>query len=223
MRKNIEFLIKIVLLLFIWWIWWWALNASLSKAVNLAIIFGGVILMFPLVWLGRLILDRHHTSSAVAWITTFIHWGIGITFGVAFVRAVVTHQDWNIWVLPVPEGVGSVFVIITGLAFLLAVLNLALKGLGAPFYIALSQKVAVDWMYAWTRNPMLLAAFAFFLSLGLWFQSAMFVLWVLILVIPAFLFFVKVFEEKELEHRFGSSYLDYKSKTPMLFPKKPAS
>ena len=67
---------------------------------------------------------------------------------------------------------------------------------------------------------MLLAALAFFLSLGIWFQSVLFVLWVLLLFAPALLVFVKVFEERELEIRFGASYLEYKSRTPMLFPKK---
>ena len=99
--------------------------------------------------------------------------------------------------------------------------NLALKGLGAPFAIALSRKLTVDWLYAWTRNPMVLAGLAFFLSLGIWFQSALFVLWVLILFAPALLFFVKVYEERELELRFGSLYLEYKSRTPMLWPRIP--
>jgi len=112
-------------------------------------------------------------------------------------------------------------VIITGAAFLLVVVNLALKGFGAPFFIALSRKLAVDWLYAWTRNPMVLAGLAFFLSLGIWFQSVLFVFWVLILFAPALLFFVKVYEERELEFRFGASYLEYQSKTPMLFPRKP--
>ena len=66
----------------------------------------------------------------------------------------------------------------------------------------------------------LLAALSFFLSLGIWFQSALFVLWALILFAPALLFFVKVYEERELEFRFGVSYQEYKSKTPMLFPGK---
>jgi protein-S-isoprenylcysteine O-methyltransferase Ste14 len=76
-------------------------------------------------------------------------------------------------------------------------------------------------LYAWTRNPMVLATLAFFLSLGIWFQSALFVLWVLILVTPALLFVVKIFEERELELRFGASYLEYKSKAPLLFPRRP--
>jgi protein-S-isoprenylcysteine O-methyltransferase Ste14 len=112
-------------------------------------------------------------------------------------------------------------VAVTGMACLLVVANLALNGLGAPFFIALSQKLAVDWLYAWTRNPMVLAGVAFGLSLGIWFQSALFVLWVLILPEPALLFFVKVYEERELEFRFGASYLEYKSKTPMLIPRRP--
>ncbi len=35
------------------------------------------------------------------------------------------------------------------------------------------------------------------------------------------LVFVKVYEERELEIRFGASYLEYKSRTPMLFPRRP--
>jgi protein-S-isoprenylcysteine O-methyltransferase Ste14 len=116
---------------------------------------------------------------------------------------------------------GLLLAIITGAAFLLTVVNLALKGLGAPFFIALSRKLAADWLYAWTRNPMLLAVLAFFLSLGIWFRSTLFVLWVLILFAPALLFFVKVYEERELEVRFGAPYREYKSRTPMLFPRRP--
>jgi protein-S-isoprenylcysteine O-methyltransferase Ste14 len=120
-----------------------------------------------------------------------------------------------------PVEIGLLLVIITGVAVLSTVVNLALKGLGAPFAIALSRKLAVDWLYAWTRNPMVFAGLAFLLSLGIWFQSALFVLWVLILFAPALLFFVKVYEERELEFRFGTSYLEYKSRTPMLFPRRP--
>jgi protein-S-isoprenylcysteine O-methyltransferase Ste14 len=150
-----------------------------------------------------------------------VHVALGFTFGVPIVRAVTTHRDWVGWVLPVPSAIGLALVIITGAAFLLTVVNLALKGLGAPFFIALSRKLAADWLYAWTRNPMALAALAFFLSLGIWFQSTLFVLWALVLFAPALLVFLKVYEERELELRFGASYLEYKSRTPMLFPSRP--
>jgi protein-S-isoprenylcysteine O-methyltransferase Ste14 len=223
MRQVIEFLVRVALLAFIWFIWWWALNAPLSNVMNLSIIVGGVLLVFPLAWLGRKILNRHQTISRVAWTTTFVHFALGFLFGVPIIRAVTTHQDWSGWVLPVPSEIGLALVIISGAAFLLTVVNLALKGFGAPFFIALTRKLAADWLYAWTRNPMVLAALAFLLSLGIWFQSVLFVLWVLILFAPALLVFEKVYEERELEIRFGTSYLEYKSRTPMLFPRRPKS
>jgi protein-S-isoprenylcysteine O-methyltransferase Ste14 len=221
MRKAIEFPAKVALLALIWLIWWWTLTAPLSNVVNLSIIVGGVLLTFPFVWLGRKILDRPRTTDRVDWITMSVHSSLGFTFGVPIVRAVTTYQDWPGWVIPIPSEIVLALVIITGAAFLLVVANLALKGLGAPFAIALSKKLAVDWFYAWTRNPMVLAALAFLLSLGIWFQSALFVVWALLVFAPALLFFVKVYEERELEIRFGASYLEYKSRTPMLFPGKP--
>ena len=205
MRHVLEFLFRIALLAFIFFIWWLAINAPLSNVVNLSIIVGGVLLVFPLVRLGRMILDRQPTTNRAAWITTFVHYSLGILFGVPIIRAVITHPDWSDWKIPIPVGIGLLLVIVTAAATLLTVVNLALKGLGAPFAIALSRKLAADWLYAWTRNPMVLAALAFFLSLGIWFQSAWFVLWVLILFAPALLFFVKVYEERELEFRFGAS------------------
>ena len=214
----IEFLVRVTLLGFICFVFWWASVASLSIVMNLSVMAGGPLVVFPVTWLGRRILDRNQT--AVSWITMFVHFAVGVLVGVPIVRAFVTHQDWSDRLLPVPSEIGSVFVIVTGTACFLTVANLALKGLGAPG-IVLSRKLAVDWLYAWTRNPMVLAALAWFLSLGIWFQSLLFVLWVLVLFAPALLFFVKVYEERELEIRFGTSYLEYKSRTPMLLPRRP--
>ena len=221
MKYTIDFFLRVALLLFTLWIWWWVLNQPFSNIPNLSIIVGGLLLIFPIVWLGRIILDRQPTTNRAARITTFVHYGIGMLFGAAIIRAMVTHQDWFGWNLPIPVEVGLVLVIITGIAVLATMVNLALKGLGAPFAIALSRKLAVDWLYAWTRNPMVLAALALLVSLGIWYQSTLFVLWALILFAPSLLFFVKVYEERELEIRFGASYLEYKSKTPMLFPRRP--
>jgi protein-S-isoprenylcysteine O-methyltransferase Ste14 len=220
MKHVIEFLVRVALLAFICFIFWLVQNESLSNVINLSIIVGGVLLTFPLVWLGRKMLDKQPTMSRAIWVTTFVHFGLSFTIGVPFVRAVTTYQDWSGWLLPVPSVIGLVLVIITGAASLLTVVNLALKGLGAPG-IALSRKLAADWFYAWTRNPMLLAGLALFLSLGIWFQSLLFVLWVLILFAPAVLFFIRVYEERELEIRFGASYLNYKNKTSFLWPSKP--
>ncbi|MGD1047094.1 MAG: isoprenylcysteine carboxylmethyltransferase family protein [Bacteroidota bacterium] len=221
MKNILEAFVRIALFVLIVFLWSWVLHQRLSNIMDILIIVGGILLIFPIAWLGRKMLDKKPTASRAAWITTFIHYTVVILAGVAVIRATKTHQDWAGWVLPVPTEIGSLLVIVTGGATLLTVINLALKGLGAPFAIALSRKLAVDWLYAWTRNPMVLAVLALGISLGVWFQSILFVLWVLILFTPAILFFVKVYEERELEFRFGSSYLEYKSRTPMLFPRKP--
>jgi protein-S-isoprenylcysteine O-methyltransferase Ste14 len=221
MKRVLSFLARVALLVLIWLIWWWAVSASLSHAMNLSVIVIGVLLTFPLVWLGRKILDRFQSASQAAWITTFVHFGLGLTFGVPIVRAVTTYPDWRGWVIPVPPVIGLVLVVLTGAVVLLTMVNLALKGLGAPFFIALSKRLAVDWMYAWTRNPMVLAALFFLLTLGIWFQSVLFLAWAFLLFTPALLFFIKIYEERELEIRFGASYLEYKARTPMLFPRKP--
>ena len=220
MKHFIDLFFRIGLFAIILFCFALMLDAPLSTVANLSIIAGGVLLTYPFVWLGRKILDRHQTISHAVWTTTFVHFGLGFTLGVPIVRAMSTYREWMGWVLPIPTGIGLVLVIITGAACLLTVINLALKGFGAPFFIVLSRKLASDWMYARTRNPMVLAALSLLLSLGIWFQSALFLLWVLILFTPALLFFIKVFEERELEFRFGAAYLEYKSRTPMLFPGK---
>jgi protein-S-isoprenylcysteine O-methyltransferase Ste14 len=221
MRHVIEFLVKAALFVFVWLNWRWALYASLSNGMNLSVIVGGTLLAVPVAWLGRKMLDRHKTASGIAWTMTFVHFGVMLLSGVSVVRAVATYQTWLGWKLPVPTEIGLALVIMSGAALCLTVVNLALRGFGAPFFIALSRKLAADWLYAWTRNPMVLALLAFLLSMGIWFQSALFVLWVLLLFAPALLTIVKVFEERELEIRFGASYLEYKSRTPMLFPRRP--
>jgi protein-S-isoprenylcysteine O-methyltransferase Ste14 len=222
MRRDYSFLARAALVVVIWLIWWGTGEVRLSNAANLGVIVGGVLLTFPLVWVGRRILDRRRQSAGqAAWVTTFVHFGLGFTFGVPIVRAAITYPDWRGWLIPVPQAISLVLVIVTGAAVLLTMVNLALKGFGAPFFIALSKKLAVDWMYAWTRNPMVLAGLVFLLALGLWFQSTLFFVWALLLFTPALLFFVKVYEERELEIRFGSSYLEYKARTPVLFPRKP--
>ena len=221
MKDFFDTFFRIVIFVLIIFIWLWVLNQQLSDVINISIIVGGILLIYPIAWFGRKLLDKKPTTTRATWTNTFVHYAIVILAGAAVIRAIKTYQEWSVWLLPVPTEIGLVLVIITGVATLLTVINLAVKGLGAPFAIALSRKLAMDWLYAWTRNPMVFASLAFGFSLGIWFQSLLFVIWVIILIAPALLFMVKVYEERELEIRFGAPYLEYKSKTPMLFPRRP--
>jgi protein-S-isoprenylcysteine O-methyltransferase Ste14 len=217
MKHVAESLVRMALLALVCFIFWVTAGARLSSAVNLSVIVVGVLLTFPVVLLGKAVLERRQTIGHAVWTTMFVHVALGVTLGVPVVRAIMTNRDWAGWVLPVPPEIGFGLVLVTGAASLLIVVNLAVKGLGAPG-IALSRKLAAEWLYRWTRNPMALAGFAFFLSLGIWYQSALFVLWVALVFAPAVLFFIRVYEERELEIRFGEAYRRYRASTPFLWP-----
>jgi protein-S-isoprenylcysteine O-methyltransferase Ste14 len=120
--------------------------------------------------------------------------------------------------LPVLRQVVRAIVLLTGFATFLTVLNLALRGFGAPFAVKLSSRLATDWMYAWIRNPMLLCTLAWFVCLGIWHRSAWFIALLAVSVTPGWIYFVKVYEERELEIRFGTAYEEYRARTPFLFP-----
>ncbi|MDE3089621.1 MAG: isoprenylcysteine carboxylmethyltransferase family protein, partial [Chloroflexota bacterium] len=80
------------------------------------------------------------------------------------------------------------------------------------------QIVRVD-LYSRTRNPMSLGYYLVCVGIGLLAGSTFVTLGALLIVIPTHLFFLKYFEELELELRFGEAYLDYKRSTPFLIPR----
>ena len=65
---------------------------------------------------------------------------------------------------------------------------------------------------------MSLGFYLFSLAVGLSSGSTFITLVVLLGWIPAHVFFLKFFEELELELRFGESYLEYKKSIPFLIP-----
>jgi protein-S-isoprenylcysteine O-methyltransferase Ste14 len=202
-------------------LWYWVLNLRFDQTMMLLIVVGGMLAVFPAVWIGRGLLDARPTIGRASLVTASVHFVAMLFLGAAITGAIRTGQSWRGWVIPLPTEVGLALMMVTGTAALLTVVNLALQGLGAPFAIALSRRLATSWIYAWTRNPMVLSFLAFLVSLGVWFRSTLFVLWVLALVTPAMIAFLKVYEERELEIRFAAAYLRYKASTPFLLPRRP--
>lgn len=200
--------------------WLWLSLKSLTPAGIAVCVVLGVAAMYPTVYLGRRILDAKPTKERMQWVTTGVHYVLLLFLGTAIIAAVFTAEQWRGWVIPLDPQISYILMAITSLIALSTVINLALRGWGAPFAIALTRKLATDWMYAWTRNPMVLSTMAFFVSFGLWKQSALFVLWVLFWLVPAFVFFLKVYEERELEIRLGKPYLKYRAKTPFMWPRR---
>jgi len=112
--------------------------------------------------------------------------------------------------------IGVVFAILSNV-FLLE------KGLGGPvdaFNVAISPrstKLVVTGPYRYCRNPMVFGALCLYVSISI-FVNSLHDLIVILLVIPFFILFLKLSEEKRLIKDFGEEYLKYKSKTPMIIP-----
>jgi len=125
-----------------------------------------------------------------------------------------------------PSFPSSSLLLISGILFafsglyLLGVSNRLLrsKGNGANAFRLTDRIVQTD-IYMRTRNPMSLGSYLWTLSLGLISGSRLFTYVVLLGFIPAHIFFLKYFEELELELRFGEAYKQYKQKVPFLIPK----
>ncbi len=104
--------------------------------------------------------------------------------------------------------------------YYLAVTNKLLRSLGnGTNAFILTKAIVHDDIYKRTRNPMSLGFYLFALALGFASNSTFVLLAVSLGLIPAHAFFLKFFEEVELELRFGEAYLEYKKTVPFLFPK----
>ncbi|MFX0084381.1 MAG: methyltransferase family protein [Candidatus Hodarchaeota archaeon] len=212
-------IIRLIGLTIILLIWKWFIDQHFELMIELAIIIGGVIAVVPISILGRFFLNKYPLVEYTFWTNLTIHFSIMIVLGVSIIRAILTYENWRGVIIPFPSYLSLPFLITSGFFVLITTFYLALRGLGAPFALIANSKYLVsDWLYARTRNPMVLAIISFLLSLGLFFQSSLFIIWVLTLVLPVWIFFLKHYEEKELEIRFGNTYCEYKARTPILLP-----
>lgn len=90
------------------------------------------------------------------------------------------------------------------------------KGTPAP---AVATKILVtQGPYAYSRNPMTLGALVMYLGIGLWMGSGV-VITLSVVVFIILLRFIYIHETRELARRFGEPYLEYRERTPFLFPR----
>jgi protein-S-isoprenylcysteine O-methyltransferase Ste14 len=93
-------------------------------------------------------------------------------------------------------------------------------GEGTPIPIVATRRLITDGPYSYSRNPMATGTTLVYLGVAVWVGSLSAV--ALALIYPtAIAAYTKLFEEKELERRFGSEYLEYKKRTPFVIPRLP--
>jgi protein-S-isoprenylcysteine O-methyltransferase Ste14 len=103
--------------------------------------------------------------------------------------------------------------------YFLGITNKLLRALGSGANaFRLTKRIVAEDIYKRTRNPMSLGFYLLALATGLISGSTLVTLGALLGLIPAHIFFLRYFEELELELRFGESYLQYKKSVPFLIP-----
>jgi protein-S-isoprenylcysteine O-methyltransferase Ste14 len=215
---------KIILFLVVLCFAWYVLSAvEIPAAALLVVALAGPLGLLLTGWLGRRALDRQPGADNAARITLAVHQAVIVLLGSGAIAATRFFRDQPLWKLPLPEELGLVLFTFSTLLLLASTANLILSGLGIPVAYLQTRQLASDWLYSWTRNPIVLSALLVMFSLGLWMNSAGLVGWTVILLAPAAFAMLVLFEERELEIRFGAQYLDYKAHVPMLFPRIPRS
>jgi protein-S-isoprenylcysteine O-methyltransferase Ste14 len=114
--------------------------------------------------------------------------------------------------------VGLVFMVI---GWLFANWTVAVQfslGKGTPIPLMATQKLIVKGPYTYCRNPMTLGTGLFYLGTAIWLGSFSAIGLCLVYSV-GILIYIKLIEERELEERFGSEYLEYKRRTPFLIPR----
>ena len=170
---------------------------------------------------------RKYTSERASKTTTmFIHFIAFIAFGFPVLIGIfypgLSRYDDFLGIQSLPYRVlrvtlGAILIPIG--IFFVGISHFALLHDGhgqAAFF--LTKNVVNGSVYKLTRNPMSFGFYSGCLALGSLSGSTYFTLWLLIEVIPAHIFYLKFFEERELELRFGDPYMEYRKNVPFLIP-----
>lgn len=171
---------------------------------------------------------KGHPSKKAAEVTTrimhfFLIFAVIIPMFAGFTGPGLNYYDELLGMpsLPFPTislVAGGVMMLIGFGFFAISIVVLLDRGQGLPAF-ELSKKLAEKYLYERTRNPMSLGFYLMCIGMGLLAGSTFFTLWSLLAFIPVHVFFLKYFEERELEIRFGQSYVAYKQRVPFLIPR----
>ncbi|MBU4128547.1 hypothetical protein L6386_06280 [bacterium] len=176
--------------------------------------------------IGRRILDRGKGFDYVRHLAKFIHpiYAIGwLGFLVSSILVIPTHpQPLSLlprFILPCQLSFPLYlsFFILSAIVGLPGIGGLASRKVG-PIRL-MTRRFIKSGIRRYLRNPMSLGGYLFLIGYAIAFSSSYLLLVSLAGIIPAHIFYLKIYEEKELELKFGEEYLKYKKEVPFLLPR----
>jgi protein-S-isoprenylcysteine O-methyltransferase Ste14 len=135
----------------------------------------------------------------------------------------LTHFDDVLGLPPLPWAIArwavGVPLVVAGTFFSVAAMRaLKTKGSGMMAF-QLTQRVVGADVYERVRNPMSLGLYLQFIGVSLLVGSTWLLLGAALLYVPAHVFNLVFFEERELSARHGPAYDDYRRRVPFLMPR----
>ena len=132
----------------------------------------------------------------------------------------------SLWGAPAVPGFGQRWLQISGLSVmalggavaLCCALSMLLAGRGTPFVASPPQKLMTHGIFGYVRNPMMWALLFVLLGEALNFGSYLLLVWLVAWGRIGHLVVV-MYEEPQLESRFGEQYREYCSRVPRWFPR----
>ena len=113
--------------------------------------------------------------------------------------------------------VGGAMALIGWLFAMWSIVDQLTRGRGTPLPVMATQTLLITGPFAYCRNPMSFGTLVLYFGLAIWTGS-----WSAIALVTSFgvalIAYLKYIEEKELEARFGQSYMEYKKTTPLIIP-----
>lgn len=150
---------------------------------------------------------------------------VGIIFWLGLSALLVFASLWldRLWSIQLPPAPPTnIFVsmplIIIGATLALWTIYTFFRARGSPVPLNPPQRLVTGGLYSWVRNPMLLGWIVMLFGVGILLNSFSFVAIFAPLFILINVIYLKTFEEKEMEKKFGEEYLKYKQRVPMLIP-----
>ncbi len=113
---------------------------------------------------------------------------------------------------------GSIFMVIGIIYGWWSIISQLDRARGTPLPVMPTQMLLVSGPFKQCRNPMTFGTILLYVGIGISIGSIS-AIGIVLLFGGVLLTYIKLVEEKELELRFGQAYVEYKARTPFLFPR----